>query len=358
MKRNLIKDVLTFFDNQALYQSLQVPWKRGIILHGLPGNGKTISIKALINSLDARSPPVPSLYVKSFDGCSGQKWCINAIFSQARRQAPCLLIFEDLDSLVEDKTRSYFLNEVDGLESNEGILMIGSTNHLEKLDPAITKRPSRFDRKYHFKVPNEASRASYAEFWAGKFATRDDVDFPDEICPIIAKLTADFSFAYLQELFLISLLALARGDDEEEYQEEEEDEKEGSGAPSDSGSATDAVVVPRPVTGSEDNGSAANAPAIKEGESKDEPEEKENEKKQKPKPKSKRVMPVVEIPEHLQDHRLLKIIKKQTKMLLEQMDSTSDATDERDEEDGGSRSKRKMRNQRSIMRTMASMRAC
>jgi transitional endoplasmic reticulum ATPase len=60
------------------------------------------------------------------------------------------LIFEDPDSLITEETRSYFLNEIDGLESNDGILMIGSTNHLSKLDPALSKRPSRFDRKYHF----------------------------------------------------------------------------------------------------------------------------------------------------------------------------------------------------------------
>ena len=47
----------------------------------------------------------------------------------ARRTAPCLLLFEDVDSLVKDEVRSYFLNEIDGLENNDGILMIGSTNH-------------------------------------------------------------------------------------------------------------------------------------------------------------------------------------------------------------------------------------
>lgn len=53
--------------------------------------------------------------------------------------APCLLIFEDLDSIITQETRSYFLNEVDGLESNDGILMIGSINNLTKLDPSLSK---------------------------------------------------------------------------------------------------------------------------------------------------------------------------------------------------------------------------
>ncbi|KAK0621798.1 P-loop containing nucleoside triphosphate hydrolase protein [Bombardia bombarda] len=158
VKAGLEHDALSFFDNRALYHSLSVPWKRGIILHGVPGNGKTVSIKALINALAARSPPVPALYVKNLDSCSGDKWSIQMIFSQARKMAPCLLVLEDLDSIVRGKTRSYFLNEVDGLASNDGILMVGSTNHLGRLDDAITKRPSRFDRKRRGRGRRQRSR--------------------------------------------------------------------------------------------------------------------------------------------------------------------------------------------------------
>ncbi len=58
----------------------------------------------------------------------------------ARRQAPCYLVFEDLDTIVSDDVRSYFLNEVDGLKANDGIFMVGSTNHLDRLDPGISVR--------------------------------------------------------------------------------------------------------------------------------------------------------------------------------------------------------------------------
>lgn len=61
--------------------------------------------------------------------------------------APCLLIFEDLDSMIDDDNRSYFLNEVDGMDSNDGLLMIATTNHFDRLDPGLSNRPSRFDRK-------------------------------------------------------------------------------------------------------------------------------------------------------------------------------------------------------------------
>jgi ATP-dependent 26S proteasome regulatory subunit len=100
MKNNLIKDIQGFFECQQLYKKMSVPWKRGVILHGVPGNGKTISIKALINTLDNRPEPIPSLYVKAFDSCQGEKHSIQSIFEHARKMAPCLLIFEDLDSLV------------------------------------------------------------------------------------------------------------------------------------------------------------------------------------------------------------------------------------------------------------------
>lgn len=74
------------------------------------------------------SLPVASLYVKSFTTWDPE-YGIRRVFQKARETAPCLLILEDVDSLVTPTTRSYFLNEVDGLEKNDGILMLGSTNH-------------------------------------------------------------------------------------------------------------------------------------------------------------------------------------------------------------------------------------
>ncbi len=303
MKANLIEDVQGFFDSKDLYKSLAVPWKRGLILHGVPGNGKTISIKALINALGARTDPVPSLYVKSFDACQGPKFSIRKIFSHARVMAPCLLIFEDLDSLVTDKTRSYFLNEVDGLESNDGILMIGSTNHLSGLDPAISKRPSRFDRKYHFKIPNEEERVLYCQFWRKKLVRSSLVDFHEELCLIFAKLSEGFSFAYLKELFVIALLTIARGGMIEEEEPVAEDAK--------SSTDTEPVIV-------EHETAAETASTEKAGEKIAEAE------KGTQLPTKKRVLPDVDVPDHLQDNLLLRVIKAQLKMLLEEMDNSED----------------------------------
>jgi transitional endoplasmic reticulum ATPase len=339
MKASLIEDVHGFFNNQQLYKKLSVPWKRGLILHGVPGNGKTISIKAFINELSARPDAIPSLYVKSFDACKGAKYAIRAIFSHARIMAPCLLIFEDLDSLVTDETRSYFLNEVDGLESNDGILMIGSTNNLDALDPAISKRPSRFDRKYHFHLPGEQERTSYCQFWRRKLADSDMVDFQEELCPIIAKLSEGFSFAYLKELFVWALLTIARGGSVEEPDETADPDND---TPAEDANASDStsnnglVVVekeeiPSQASSAAQESAAAPAPASATTPS-TEPA---------PAEKKKIVVPQVEIPAHLKDNLLLNIIRGQIRMLLEEMDNTKDAAGKKKEgPPGANRSRR------------------
>ncbi|KAI9708834.1 MAG: hypothetical protein M1820_003790 [Bogoriella megaspora] len=208
-KEAIVGDAQRFFDSRRTYEKLKVPWKRGVIFHGPPGNGKTISIKALMHTLYRRDDPVPTLYVRTLASFGGPEYALNQIFMKARQTAPCYLVFEDLDSIVSDNVRSYFLNEVDGLESNDGILMVGSTNHLEQLDPGISKRPSRFDRKIYFPDPDEGQRIQYCYYWQGKLSDNDEIDFPDELCTAIAKITDKFSFAYMQEAFVAALLAIA-----------------------------------------------------------------------------------------------------------------------------------------------------
>lgn len=73
----------------------------------------------------------------------GPEYSIKTIYDKARSMAPCYLIFEDLDTIITDSVKSYFFNEVDGLKSNDGIFMVGSTNHLDRLDPGISVSPNR-----------------------------------------------------------------------------------------------------------------------------------------------------------------------------------------------------------------------
>ena len=138
----------------------------------------------------------------------GPEYAIRQIFVKARQSTPCLLVFEDLDSLITDRVKSFFLNEVDGLESNEGLMMLGSTNYLERLDAGISKRPGRFDRKYHFALPATAERVKYCDYWRTKLTKNNKIDYPPKLSEAIAEVTEGFSFAYLKETFITSLLII------------------------------------------------------------------------------------------------------------------------------------------------------
>ena len=87
--------------------------------------------------------------------------------------------------------------------------MVASTNHLDQLDPGLSSRPSRFDRKYLFPLPSEAERILYCDYWREKLVNKPSIKFPKTLSPAIAGITQDFSFAYLKEAFVATLLAIA-----------------------------------------------------------------------------------------------------------------------------------------------------
>ncbi|EED81272.1 predicted protein [Postia placenta Mad-698-R] len=213
-KDELQQDVTGFFDSQKLYKSLAIPWKacliyleRGIIMLGPPGNGKTISVKAIMK--DCYAAGHAPLYVKSFKSAAGEEYSIAQVFRKAREMAPCVVVLEDLDSLINEGNRAFFLNQLDGLAGNDGLLVLASTNHFERLDPALSNRPSRFDRKYPFENPDEEERGMYAKYWQDKLHDNKGVLFPDSLVAEIAATTDGFSFAYLKEVFVASLVLLA-----------------------------------------------------------------------------------------------------------------------------------------------------
>lgn len=106
--------------------------------------------------------------------------------------------------------------------------MVASTNHLDKLDKGLSSRPSRFDRKYLFPLPSEEERTLYCRYWRGRLKERKvDIEFPMKICPAAALITDGFSFAYLQEAFVATLLAIAGR--RSEFLDEKEDRIEGGG---------------------------------------------------------------------------------------------------------------------------------
>lgn len=200
LKDQLRADFTEFLTSRELYETHGVPWKRGALLIGPPGNGKTLCVKALVNLLK-----IPCIYVQSFESeYNNVQGSIEKVFARARATTPCLLVLEDLDSLIDDKNRSFFLNELDGFASNTGVITLATTNHPDRLDPAIVERPSRFDRKYHFLLPDPATRAAYVALWNERL--RMPLRVGEAGMTQIVEQTEGFSFAYIQEVFVSSTM--------------------------------------------------------------------------------------------------------------------------------------------------------
>ena len=199
LKQQIQNEFRQFFDSRELYERYNIPWKRGAIFIGPPGNGKTHTLKALINQLCK-----PCLYIRSFKSEYGtEQENMAEVFNRARMTPPCIVVMEDLDSMIDKDNRAFFLNELDGFQSNTGVVVLASTNHPEKLDTAILDRPSRFDRKYYFQLPAEKERMAYVAKWNDEL--QPDLRVSETGTAAVVRETEGFSFAYLKELFVSSM---------------------------------------------------------------------------------------------------------------------------------------------------------
>jgi transitional endoplasmic reticulum ATPase len=159
VKRLLIENIVYGITKREVFKKIGVKPARGVLLYGPPGTGKTLLAKAVASQCGANFITVkgPEMRSKWF-GESEER--IRFIFAKAREAAPCVIFFDEVDAAmpsrghdtsgITDTIVNQILSEMDGIESAEGVFVIGATNRAELLDPAVL-RPGRFD--YHIEVP-------------------------------------------------------------------------------------------------------------------------------------------------------------------------------------------------------------
>lgn len=169
------------------YEELGVDMEVGFLLYGPPGCGKTLIAKALANEAGAnfihiKGPEILDKYV----GESEQK--VRTIFSRARTCSPCILFIDEIDALttkrgregawVVERTLDQLLVELDGAEQRNGVYVIGATNRLEVIDPALL-RPGRFGRLFYVPLPTAEERGLILKALTRKKPVSPEIDYND-----------------------------------------------------------------------------------------------------------------------------------------------------------------------------------
>ena len=197
------RDIVGFFRPEvaAMYRAMNVPHRRGVLMYGPPGNGKTSLIRAIGGAL----PNVAALILRANAAFDSDD--LEFAIDLWTKQAPAMLVIEDLNWLMAQVNVSTFLNLLDGIDTPAtagGLLLVASTNHPEKLDAALSNRPGRFDVVMELPPPDEETRARY-------FA-RHLPAFDGATLARFAEASEGLSFAHLGEVArLAGLLALHAG---------------------------------------------------------------------------------------------------------------------------------------------------
>lgn len=206
VRTTLEQNIACVLERGAAFRASRVPWRRGIMLYGPPGNGKTMIGKVLASLGRATFMWITPADFESRD------YDLRDIFRLARKLRPTILFLEDLDFYAADRAYGAhgrlgeLLAQMDGLERNDGLLIVATTNDLAAIEPALKDRPSRFDVRLEIGLPRfEARRQIIAQQLASLYC-------PVELVDRAAAASADLSGAQVRELAILTVQgAIFRG---------------------------------------------------------------------------------------------------------------------------------------------------
>jgi AAA family ATPase len=193
-------------------QALSLTPQKGILFYGPPGCSKTLTAKAVatesgLNFIAVKGAELTSMYVGESERS------VREVFRKARAAAPSIIFFDEIDSIGSERDSSgtkglnvltTLLNEMDGIESLKGVLVLAATNKPEVLDPALL-RPGRFDSLIYISPPSQSARKEILRIRTNKVPLADDVDIDD-----LAIRTDGFSGAEIVEICLNAYRAAMR----------------------------------------------------------------------------------------------------------------------------------------------------
>ena len=169
--------------NPRLFRRLGIDPPKGVLLYGPPGTGKTLIAKAVANEVDAHFITISGPEIMSkYKGESEER--LREVFEQARENAPTIVFFDEIDAIagerdedadVENRVVAQLLSLMDGLESRGEVVVIGATNRVDAIDPAL-RRGGRFDREIEIGVPDETGRREILDVHTRGMPLTDDVD--------------------------------------------------------------------------------------------------------------------------------------------------------------------------------------
>jgi SpoVK/Ycf46/Vps4 family AAA+-type ATPase len=199
---DILQDIENFWNRADKYKQYNFVHKRGILMYGDPGCGKSGIIQLISQKLIERDGIV--INVKDEDDVEKFTSFIGT-FRKVEPNRPLVVLLEDIDSIAGENRyqTARLLNILDGVKQIEGVVYIATTNYPEKLQERITNRPSRFDRRYKVETPNEEIRRAYIQHKLNEEDIKG-IDIDEWV-----KRTDGMSLSHLKEV-VISVIVMGR----------------------------------------------------------------------------------------------------------------------------------------------------